>query len=183
MKILEHHQRGLGEFFHRRQRRSRIGRAGGLAWGPAIVQAAQPLRDRPCVKRLAVRFGQAGEERVNPLLFPSHEVDERVAGADEDIEFIDETGKGRAGAWVGHVLPLCSGPAAGRRSPFSILVSLRVARGVTYSAHSSQTAERTRFPIESRSVCVQMPRLQNVRVGHERCHAGTWEPSFPRRHA
>jgi hypothetical protein len=38
-----------------------------------------------------VRFGQVGEERVNPLLFPSDEVDERVAGADEDVEFLDKT--------------------------------------------------------------------------------------------
>ena len=162
MKVLEHHQRRLDQLLHRSQRCARLARPVGLAGRPPILHAAQPLRDRPGVERLAVRFGQAGEERVDPLLLPGHEVDERVAGADEDVEFINETGQGRAGAWVGHVLPLCSGPAAGRRSPFSIPVSLRVARGVTHFVHSSQTAERTRFPIESRSVRAHMPRLQRV---------------------
>ena len=42
-------------------------------------------------------LGELAEDRLEPLLLGGDEVDERVAGADEDVELLHEPGRGGGG--------------------------------------------------------------------------------------
>ena len=100
MEIPENHERRLGELLDGSERLARVGRSFALGLCPTFVDPPQSLGNGPNVQRLAVRACEIGKNLLDSLLLPGHQVNERVARSDENVELLDETGEGgHRGGW------------------------------------------------------------------------------------
>src|SRR5438067_7301192 len=96
MEVLEHHERWFAELAdgaeHFRRTLLRI----DLRQRPDAADAAQAARHRPGEEHLPVLRSQILQDPVEALLLPAHQVDERIAGADERVEVRDEARRRRS---------------------------------------------------------------------------------------
>ncbi len=96
MEVLQGDERRLGDLLDRGDRLERLARALGRGLRPRAADPAEALRHGPAEERLAVGLGELAQDRLEPLLLRGDEVDERVPGADEDVELLHELRRRRA---------------------------------------------------------------------------------------
>jgi hypothetical protein len=109
VEILEHHQRRLlqpAEGLERRVRLLCLRRESDAA---GVVEPVEAAHGGPSDERLAVAASDAPQQLLDPALLRGHEVDERVACADERVQLSDEARPTRGGdgslCCLGHGVP------------------------------------------------------------------------------
>ena len=104
VQVLEQEDRRVDMAEHGVEARDRVARVAraGLASLRVGAELDDALAARPDVQRLVPPLGDLEQPLLEPLLLPGHDVDDRVAGADQDLELVGRPRRrSRAGAAAG----------------------------------------------------------------------------------
>ena len=96
MKVLEDHQRGLGQLVDVHQRRDGVGSAFDRLAAMRARERAQAARGAPLDQVLAVGARDLAQQALDALLLEGDEINERVARPNERVDFAQE------GRLIGH---------------------------------------------------------------------------------